>query len=356
MNLTDQHNMTDSAAGLEPAISVVMPAYNAERYLDQAIQSILDQDFQNFEFIIIDDASTDNTLSILNAFATKDQRIKIHCNVENLGVAESLNLGFKMARGRYIARMDADDISLPQRFSKQAAFLDANSDFAFVGTGYQIINADGRITRTDIEATEAWECEWMSIFRMPVIHPSMMIRASIVQQNRISYDESYKAAQDIKFTQDLLQYGSGRCLPIVAFQYRKHENNVSNKKRSTQIEARLRAVTNNAMECFPSIEHDKVFHLFSFLVSPKKAHHSIPSLIDTMQIIENEFRQKRHLDSEQVKRINTLSSRWIAIGALNSLQLRNPKNTISFLWHSRAYARAYLSEAISYFSRRIQRG
>lgn len=353
MNLTDQHNMTDSAAGLEPAISVVMPAYNAERYLDQAIQSILDQGFQNFEFIIIDDASTDNTLSLLNAFSTKDQRIKIHSNVENLGVAESLNLGFKMARGRYIARMDADDISLPQRFSKQAAFLDANSDFAFVGTGYQIINADGRITRTDIEATEAWECEWMSIFRMPVIHPSMMIRASIVQSMSVIYDNSFEGAEDYDLAQRLLKLGKGKALSEVLFQYRMHDESVSAIKSEIQKTLKPRITQQNKPGVVDQCNPEEIFDFFrETYADPQSVYRATIFLAKIEKLCATDWR----LSFAQRQKMRAFSIRWLFSAAMISGRLQKPNQFLSFFWHSRAYARAYLSEAISYFSRRIQRG
>ena len=113
-------------------ISVIMSVYNGEKYLVQAIDSILNQTYQNFEFIIIDDCSTDNSSHILQEYAQKDSRIKIIKKEKNIGIKgfiKNLNLGMSLAKGKYIARMDADDISLPERFQKQVDFLEKNSDF-----------------------------------------------------------------------------------------------------------------------------------------------------------------------------------------------------------------------------------
>ena len=113
-------------------ISVIMSVYNGEKYLVQAIDSILNQTYQNFEFIIIDDCSTDNSSHILQEYAQKDSRIKIIKKEKNIGIKgfiKNLNLGISLAKGKYIARMDADDISLPERFQKQVDFLENNSDF-----------------------------------------------------------------------------------------------------------------------------------------------------------------------------------------------------------------------------------
>ena len=113
-------------------IAILMSTYNGEKYLVQAIDSILNQTYQNFEFIIIEDSSTDNSLDILEEYAKKDSRIKIIKKEKNIGIKgfiKNLNLGISIAKGKYIARMDADDISLPERFQKQVDFLEKNSDF-----------------------------------------------------------------------------------------------------------------------------------------------------------------------------------------------------------------------------------
>lgn len=109
-----------------PKISVIMPAYNAERYIREAIDSILRQTWSDFELIIIDDGSTDSTAAIIAEYT--DNRIRFCPNAQNMGVAATLNRGLELACGAYIARMDADDISLPERFAKQAAYLDAHPD------------------------------------------------------------------------------------------------------------------------------------------------------------------------------------------------------------------------------------
>ena len=118
-------------------ISVIMSVYNGEKYLVQAIDSILNQTYQNFEFIIIDDCSTDNSSHILQEYAQKDSRIKIIKKEKNIGIKgfiKNLNLGISLAKGKYIARMDADDISLPERFQKQVDFLENNDDYIFSNT------------------------------------------------------------------------------------------------------------------------------------------------------------------------------------------------------------------------------
>ena len=119
-----------------PKLSVIMPAYNAEKYIGEAIESILNQTFTDFEFIIIDDGSSDHTADIIKGF--HDERIRFIQNEKNSGVANTLNKGLELSQGEYIARMDADDISLPARFEKQVAFMEANPDVAVVGCGIEL--------------------------------------------------------------------------------------------------------------------------------------------------------------------------------------------------------------------------
>lgn len=117
---------------MKPLISVLLPVYNAENFIAESIQSILDQTEPDFELLVIDDCSTDNTLKVVERF--DDPRIFLHVKKKNTGYTESLNWGIDQARGKYIARMDADDISLPQRFEKQLLFLEQNQPVEICGT------------------------------------------------------------------------------------------------------------------------------------------------------------------------------------------------------------------------------
>ncbi|MFB5944271.1 glycosyltransferase [Albibacterium profundi] len=132
-------------------LSVIMPVYNAEQYVEKAIESVLQQSFPNFEFIIINDGSKDNSLSIINSFS--DSRI-IVIDQENLGLAKTLNIGLKTAKGRYVARMDADDICYPMRFQKQLDFLNKNPDVKLLGSTVERIDKDGNTITYDIPYTQ----------------------------------------------------------------------------------------------------------------------------------------------------------------------------------------------------------
>lgn len=128
---------------MKPKISVIMSVYNAEKYVAKAIDSILNQTFEDFEFIVINDASKDNSLNIICRYIKKDNRILLINNKTNIGLTKSLNKGLKIAKGKYIARMDADDISLPNRFQKQFTYLEDNADIFLLGSSCFFIDEKG---------------------------------------------------------------------------------------------------------------------------------------------------------------------------------------------------------------------
>ena len=128
-----------------PKVTVLMSVYNGKKYLHESVGSILNQTFKDFEFVIINDGSTDGTEKILEEYSRIDKRIVLIHNKENLGLTKSLNKGIKVARGEYIARMDMDDISASDRLKKEVEFLDHHQDYAVIGTFVKIMNKDSNL-------------------------------------------------------------------------------------------------------------------------------------------------------------------------------------------------------------------
>lgn len=175
-----------------PAISVILPTYNHASLLPRAIDSILNQTFKDFELIIINDGSIDETAALLKRYAAQDKRIRILTNKKNKGIAVSLNRGLESARGVYIARMDDDDISLPERFEKQKAFLDTHPEITVVGS-----ERDSDVERNKI----------LSYIQVPVFHPSVLIRRAFLTQHQIKYDSTYESAEDTPFWHQIVLKG-----------------------------------------------------------------------------------------------------------------------------------------------------
>jgi len=177
-----------------PLVSVVMSVYNGERYLREAIESILTQTFADFEFIIIDDGSTDASRDIILSYG--DSRIRLVDNERNLGLTRSLNRGLQLARGEYVARQDADDVSMPERLARQVAFLDTNPHIVLLGTWAQEIDAEGRALVTREPPCECAAIRWMLLFDNPYIHTSVILRRATVLKEVGFYNEKYAYAQD----------------------------------------------------------------------------------------------------------------------------------------------------------------
>lgn len=186
-------------------LSVLLPAFNAEKNIGIAIKSILEQSYTNFEFIIINDGSSDNTEKIIKSFV--DNRIVYVKNKKNEGLIYTLNRGLSLARGEYIARMDADDVSLPDRFMLQLDKFNSNSNLIVCGT--QVIkfyeNSSKKI-KSSYYISDALIKDNI-ISHSPFAHPSVMFRKDVLIENNIFYDQSFKDAEDYKLWVDLMDLG-----------------------------------------------------------------------------------------------------------------------------------------------------
>ncbi len=200
----------------KPSISVVMPIYNGEAYLKEAIYSILNQSFTDFELLIINDASKDNSESII--FSYNDSRIKYLKNLINIGLIGSLNIGLDNAQGKYIARMDQDDISDIDRFQLQFDFMENNPDYILLGSQASIINSKLRLENpTTDRAIRA-----RLIINTAFVHPTVMIRKAMLDKINLRYSEEYKHAEDYGFWVDLSAHGKMANLPQTCLCYRRH--------------------------------------------------------------------------------------------------------------------------------------
>jgi glycosyltransferase involved in cell wall biosynthesis len=176
-----------------PLVSVIMPNYNCERYLSESIESILKQSFKNLEFIIVDDGSTDNSLKIIQKYAKLDKRIKVLVNKKNLGLIKTLNRALKFVKGKYVARMDADDVSLPLRIEKEYKFLHSNPDIFLIGTGVITMYENRVLGKKVIFESFPERVKKMAISNNPVAHGTWMFRNNkkIYYREKMLYCEDY---------------------------------------------------------------------------------------------------------------------------------------------------------------------
>lgn len=228
-----------------------MPVYNAENYIEEAIYSILNQTFSNFELIILEDASEDNSLSLIKKF--KDPRIRLIANRDNLGIVKNLNHGLTLSTGKYIVRMDADDVSYPDRIEKQVEFMEANPQVNISGTWFRIMH-NKEIIKHPVNHQEI-------VFKLfsdtAFGHPTVILRSSFIKENNIVYPNNL--AEDYALWVSLIQKAYFANIPEVLLDYRWHGKNLSGSQSLIdEAETISLSMLEYAIEK-PSLEEKKIY-------------------------------------------------------------------------------------------------
>lgn len=213
-------------------VSVLMSVYNTpEKWLRECIESILAQSFCNFEYIIVLDCPTDKSEEVVHGYAARDKRIQLIKNNENLGLTKSLNKGLSIAQGRYIARIDSDDVAFRSRLEKQFSYMEKNPETVAVGsqicTSLDVNNATKRFPVSDWTPDSEVLKIRMLFHNVGISHPTAMIRKSVLTDNNIKYDENIKKSQDYKLWVDLMQHGKIDMINEVLLMYRVHDGQIS---------------------------------------------------------------------------------------------------------------------------------
>ena len=227
-----------------PKISVIMSVYNGERYLREAIDSILNQTFADFEFIIVNDGSTDSSPEIIRSY--DDERIRVINNETNIGLTKSLNKAITEARGEYIARQDADDISLPNRFEEQTMYFKHYPETALLGTSKYVIDEDGKILGKRVSPANPSK----SLLKANVLtHGSVMFKKAIVDELG-GYNEILRYSQDYELWLRIAKHYEVRNLKQVLYKSRHHSENVrlTNAEEATLHIFLIRRLANNNLD------------------------------------------------------------------------------------------------------------
>jgi glycosyltransferase involved in cell wall biosynthesis len=205
---------------MSPKVSVIMPVFNGAQYVKEAVESVLNQDFADFEFIIIDDKSTDGTAEVINSI--KDDRIRFFINEKNLGRAGSDNASLKYVTGEFIAKMDSDDICLPNRLSRQVQFLEKYPQINVVGSWMQNFGASQYLNKYP-ESPALARCA--TLFSLPVGNPSVMMRADLFLKEGMYYDEQLRQTEDFDFFARYAHQLVVATLPEALIHYRTYPDN-----------------------------------------------------------------------------------------------------------------------------------
>ena len=217
--------------GLNALVSVIMPVFNGEKYLKEAIDSILNQTYSFIELIIINDGSSDGSEEIIKTYS--DSRIVYLKNVQNIGLIETLNIGLRHAKGKYFARMDADDISLPTRLEKQINFFEQHPKIGIVGTSYSVFGDKHEMVRYP---SMHEDIKLACLFYNPFCHPSIMIRKEIIDKYDLFFRKEYIHAEEYKLWTEILTLTEGHNLEEELLLYRVHVNQISQVYLNQQIE------------------------------------------------------------------------------------------------------------------------
>jgi len=259
--------------GLEsPKVTVLMPVYNGERHLNEALDSVLNQTFKDFEFLIINDGSADESVKIIEKYC--DARIRLVHNEKNLQLIATLNKGIQLARGEYIARMDCDDVCLPQRLEKQITFMDQHRDVGVCGSWISIFSEKSRSTWQP--PTDSEEISALLFFDTGVAHPSVIMRTKYFVDNGLYYDPSFIHAEDYELWTRAIEYFKFANIPEILLCYRQTSGQISQIFNDVQKEnatiVRLRQLQklditpdNREIEIHMSMMYDKSARSLEYL-------------------------------------------------------------------------------------------
>lgn len=288
-----------------PEISVLMSVYNGEKYLKEAIKSVLTQTFEDFEFLIINDGSTDKSEDIIESF--KDSRIRLINNEKNEGLIFSLNKGLKIAMGKYIARLDCDDISLPQRLEKQYRFLEKNSEISLLGSWAELINENGSKIGTRKELPlDYYSIKFHLFYGNPLMHSSIFFRKEIIGKLE-GYDEKYKYAEDYELYTRLVKKYKIINLPEVLIKFRIHNKSIGQVSETKKIqEETCQKIIFNYINYYYKLKWND-FKIFYNVIRNKhpKFRNFLKILLISKKIYKS-FIKKEGLDKKELKKIQKL--------------------------------------------------
>lgn len=307
-----------------------MPVYNASGYLREAVDSILGQTFGDFELIIINDGSTDDTDSILNRYVKLDSRVLVY-HQENQGVIVALNRACRLARGEYIARMDADDISLPTRLERQLEYIETRPQIGIVGTWIYTIDQNGSVKSAWRPPTKPKVLEWSNFFGVCVSHPTVLMRKRVLEKlDFYRYGTAHIEDVDLWLrASPITEFGN---VPEILFKYRAWEGSISHTRRQFARESHVRLLASHIkglLNVEPAIE--AVAGLRQTRVGPPPENlRQIRLTAALIHQLYEVFVKKNHLTSEERREISWDAAKKVASLALQASRF-DTQSSVSLL-------------------------
>ncbi len=299
-------------------VSVIMTNYNTpEEYLRAAMESILSQTYSNIEFIVVDDGSTNNSRSVIESY--QDDRIIFIQNEKNLGITKSLNIALARATGEFVARMDADDISLPQRLERQVSYMSEHPEVVVCGTGVRLFGDKDKEICYVLPDRQVMQIRLLFSNHTGIFHPTVMFRHAALIEHGITYNEAYPVVQDYRMYIDCCRIGECTNIPEILLQYRVHKSQTTNQYNALHKECDRRIIDEQLSWLGLKIPNGLYDLHNGFLrgISPHDPH-----LYAWLRTIIRENNRKKVFDTKKMK--TEIMKAWIISGFMQiKKKLRN---------------------------------
>lgn len=298
----------------DPLVTVLLPVYNAELYIAEAVESILRQTFRDFELLVMNDGSKDKSSEIIRSF--KDERVRLVENESNLRLIATLNKGIKLAKGKYIARMDADDVSLPDRLQKQVSFMQAHPEVGVCGTWFESLGAPRKVVKYP-EGDAAIRI--MMLYQTPFCHPSVIVRKEVLEKNDILFSPDFIHGEDYEMWIRLSPHTRFANIPEVLLQYRLHENSVSASNQSVQQEKTYNVIRLAFKKAGMQISNEEITLFRQVIYAQFKADkHFITEAERLLSQLVKANEQTKFLPEDELRRV--VAEKWFHL-CYNTTQL-----------------------------------
>ncbi|KEO90884.1 hypothetical protein EH31_07555 [Erythrobacter longus] len=317
-----------------PEITVLMGVHNGEQFLAQTLASVAAQTFEDYEFVIVDDASGDSTPQILECAAADDPRIRVLTNEGNIGLTRSLNRGLGEARGEFVARIDADDVCMSERLEKQLSYMRKNPACVGVTSGYIMIDAMGRELGRTVDPLDDWQIRWLLGWNPPAPHPTYFFKRCPDGKTPIFYDERFRTAQDFDLWGRLAALGPTHRLSDPLVKYRRHDGAITHSKRYEQAQNCAEIGHRNLSVRLPQEVVEKLNPLIEMFAYNTKANgETVKAAAAGVNAMLAHDLPNARLHGRWVMRMTAglLADAILSRGG----GLSSPKAVSAFLWHAR---------------------
>jgi glycosyltransferase involved in cell wall biosynthesis len=265
-----------------PLVSVLLAAHDDASFLGEAIDSILRQTLSDLELIVVDDASTDETPLVLHRI--DDERVRVFRNEEQAGLAASLNRGLEYAEGRYVARLDADDVALPERLQRQVERLRAEPRCAVVGSAIVDLDESGHAGATHVLPAGARSLRWHALFSSPFFHPTVVVDREVLDKHGLRYDSEYLESEDYDLWTRLFAFADGANLTTPLVRKRVHAGQASLRRSDVQESFQRRVAEREIGRVAPDVDAHSAWR-----VGARKGGGSRPEFIALLRAFERRY-------------------------------------------------------------------